>query len=153
LKSRRYLTLIRESQQWATHPPLTGRATDKATSLRSAVAAAERKVRNHLAAGLTDGHDEELHKARRAGKRARYAAELASPVLGGKIKKRIKRYQELQDILGDHQDGVVAADLLRRLAAATSKNPNENGFTYGLLFAQEQRRAEHSRQLARTWSS
>jgi hypothetical protein len=32
---------------------------------------------------------------------------------------------------------------------ATAARPNENGFSYGLLYEQEQRRAEHSRQLAR----
>jgi hypothetical protein len=58
----------------------------------------------------------------------------------------------LQDILGDHRDGMVAADLLRRLAAATAGDPTENGFTYGLLFAEEQRRAERSRQAARSWT-
>jgi CHAD domain-containing protein len=99
-----------------------------------------------------DDDDEELHKARKAGKRARYAVELASSVVGGKVKKRIKRYEELQDILGDYQDGVVAAALLRRLATATAQHGNENGFTYGLLYAHEQHRAEHSRQLARGWT-
>jgi hypothetical protein len=31
----------------------------------------------------------------------------------------------------DLQDGVVAADLLRRVAAGTAQHPDENGFTYG----------------------
>ena len=78
--------------------------------------------------------------------------ELAASVLGGKVKKRIKRYEQLQDILGDYQDGVVAAGLLRRLASGTAQHTNENGFTYGLLYEQEQRRAESSRELARAWT-
>jgi CHAD domain-containing protein len=61
-------------------------------------------------------------------------------VLGKKVKNTVKQYQELQDILGDLQDGVVAADLLRRIAAGTPEQPNENGFTYGLLYAQEMHR-------------
>lgn len=152
LDGPRYLTLLTESQRWATHPPLTGNAAGKTAALLKSVTSAERKVRKHLAAGLGDGGDEELHKARKAGKRARYAIELAAPLLGRKANKRIKRYKKLQDILGDHQDGVVAAALLRRLAAASAGNPQENGFTYGLLFAQEQQRAEHSRRLVRSWS-
>ncbi len=153
MNSGRYLNLLRDVQRWVTDPPFTDRAAaDTATALRAAVRSAERKVRKHLAAALAGDDDEELHKARKAGKRARYAAELAAPVLGGKVKKRIKRYEQLQDILGDYQDGVVAAALLRRLATGTVANTNENGFTYGLLYEQEQRRAEHSRQLARAWT-
>ena len=152
MNSRRYLALLREVQRWATTPPFTEFAADKATSLRQAVRAAERKVGKHLEAALAGDDDEELHKARKAGKRARYAAELASPVLGGKVKKRIKRYEQLQDILGDYQDGVIAAALLRGLASGTAARSNENGFTYGLLYAQEQHRAARSRDLARAWT-
>ena len=56
-------------------------------------------------------------------------------MLGKKTKNAVNQYKELQDILGDLQDGVVAADLLRRIAAGTAQHANENGFTYGLLYA------------------
>ena len=50
----------------------------------------------------------ELHKARKAGKRARYAAELGRPVLGKKkATNSVHRYRNLQDILGEHHDAVV----------------------------------------------
>ena len=71
---------------------------------------------------------------------------------GRKPRTPSKRYKELQDILGDLQDGVVAADLLRRVAAGTAQHPDENGFTYGLLYAQELGRAQNSRQQATTWA-
>ena len=68
-------------------------ATGKATKLQGPVQAAAKKVVKHLAAGLgTGGVDEELHKARKAGKRARYAAEPAHPVLGKQTKNSISRY-------------------------------------------------------------
>jgi len=152
MNGRRYLALLRESQRWATDPPFTDLAARNPGELKSAVRAAARKVTKHLAAGLgPGGDDEELHKARKAGKRARYAAELAHPVLGKKTRNSVKRYQDLQDILGDHQDGVVAADLLRRIAAGTAQYPDENGFTYGLLYAQELHHAQESRRLADAW--
>ena len=47
---------------------------------------------------------------------------------------------------------MVAADLLRRIAAGTAEYPDENGFTYGLLYAQELHRAQESRRLADTWA-
>ena len=124
LNGRRYLGLLRESARWVTDPPFTDLAAGRAVDLLVAVRAAAKKVTKHLAAGLgTPGDDQELHKARKAGKRARYAAELAHPVLGKKTQKAVKEYQDLQDILGEHQDGVVAADLLRRLGAGTAGAP------------------------------
>jgi CHAD domain-containing protein len=54
--------------------------------------------------------DEELHAVRKKVKRARYAAELAGR------KKRVKRAKALQDVLGEHQDAVVAGERLRALS-------------------------------------
>jgi len=153
MNGRRYLALLAESARWVTDPPFTDLADSKPSALRAQVKAAARKVKKHLTAGLgPGGDDEDLHKARKAGKRARYAAELAGPVLGKKTKNAVKHYQELQDILGDLQDGVVAADLLRRIAAGTPEEPNENGFTYGLLYAHEMHRSQESRRLAQSWA-
>jgi CHAD domain-containing protein len=154
MNGRRYLALLQESARWVADPPFTDLARQKPTALRGAVRASAKKVSKHLAAGLgPTGTDEELHKARKAGKRARYAAELAHPVLGRKAEKAVDQYKELQDILGDLQDGVVAAGLLRRIAAGTPQHADENGFTYGLLYAHELARAGDSRQQARAWAS
>ena len=113
----------------------------------------DREVTKHLSSGLVGDDGAELHKARKAGKRARYAAELGRPVLGKKkATNSVHRYQNLQDILGEHQDAVVAADLPRRMGAGTAGHPDENGFTYGLLYARELDRAEHSRRLAHHWA-
>ena len=153
MNGRRYLGLLQESARWVADPPFTDLAEQRPSALRKAVQSAAKKVKKHLAAGLgPTGTDEELHKARKAGKRARYAAELAHPVLGKKTKNAVDQYKQLQDILGDLQDGVVAADLLRRIAAGTAQHANENGFTYGLLYAQEQARAQDSRRQAATWA-
>jgi CHAD domain-containing protein len=58
----------------------------------------------------------ELHKLRIHGKRARYAAELAATTTGGAAKRFIKRAKALQDVLGEHQDAVVAEDAITDLA-------------------------------------
>ena len=60
----------------------------------------------------TDG---ELHEVRKAVKRARYAAELATALGLTGTGKYLKRAKHVQDVLGDHQDAVVAADVLREL--------------------------------------
>ncbi|HEY2354030.1 MAG TPA: CYTH and CHAD domain-containing protein [Gaiellaceae bacterium] len=71
-----------------------------------------RKLRKIAKALTKDPADDDLHVLRKAGKRTRYAAELAG---NSKLVKRAKR---LQDVLGEHQDAVVAGERLRVLAAA-----------------------------------
>jgi len=46
----------------------------------------------------------------------------------------------------------VVTDLLRRIVAGTPAHPDENGFTYGLLYARELRRAADTRQIAAGWA-
>lgn len=153
MRSHRYARLLQETARWAAEPPFTDLADMRPGSLRKAVDSAARKVRKHLRAGLRSGDEEELHKARKAGKRARYAAELAHSVLGKKVEKDIARYQRLQDILGEHQDSMVAAALVRRIAETTAEFPGENGFTFGVLHAAERERAERSRAKALAWAA
>ena len=52
-----------------------------------------------------------------------------------------KKAKGLQTLLGEHQDAVVAAGYLARLGAAAGANRNQNGFTYGVLMADELHRA------------
>jgi CHAD domain-containing protein len=93
-----------------------------------------------------DHVDVALHRARKAAKRARYAVELAAPVGRPKhAKKIIKRYKGIQDLLGEHQDAVVAAQLLRDHAARAAITPT---ITYGLLYAREEATAQRTRDIA-----
>jgi CHAD domain-containing protein len=108
------------------------------TSLRRAQRTVARRLKHANATG--DSHD--LHGARKAAKRARYAAEAAQPVIGRKAAtKQATKYQRLQDLLGEHQDSLLSAELLRRLAAKTDTTAGENGFAFGILHEREQRNA------------
>ena len=90
-----------------------------------------------------DPSDEELHAVRKKGKRARYAAELAGR------KKFVRRAKDLQDVLGEHQDGVVAAARLRRLVAGASP---EQALAVGRLVEREElRRAEARKAWPKAW--
>lgn len=88
-----------------------------------------------------------MHRARKAAKRARYAAELQTP-LDQRSKATVTRYKRIQRVLGDHQDGVVATGTLRRLALVAGTAPDENGFTFGLLYQREQENAADARRRA-----
>ena len=90
-----------------------------------------------------DDDVERLHRARKAEKRLRYAAELVEPA--DKRMRRIARNaKDLQTLLGEHQDAVVAAHFLSTISAA-SEGKNGSGFTYGVLVANELNRAARIR--------
>ncbi|MDQ6714671.1 MAG: CHAD domain-containing protein, partial [Actinomycetota bacterium] len=95
--------------------------------------AARRKVRRRLA-GATDAH--EVHQARKAAKRLRYAADLLEPH-DKTARRTAKRAKGVQTRLGEHQDLVVAAAFLRRQSAG----PVRSAFTYGLLVARVEQQA------------
>jgi CHAD domain-containing protein/adenylate cyclase class IV len=64
-----------------------------------------------------DPADDELHALRIRAKRARYAAELAAIGHGSKALSRyLDALKTLQDVVGEHQDAVVAEAKLRSLA-------------------------------------
>ena len=87
--------------------------------------------------------DEELHKVRKVGKRARYAAELAGR------KNFVKRAKKLQDVLGEHQDAVVAAGRLRELAAEAG--PGQALAAGRLVEREEERRADARAAWPKAW--
>lgn len=140
MRSDRYDALFRQIMQWRSSIPLTKRARKPAKASATYVRGAERKVRSRLA--RANGEVEALHAARKAGKRLRYAAELSAPALGRSADKTVKTFTKLQTQLGEHQDAMVSAAFLRRMAAQAGTDGGQNGFTYGLLLAEEKHRAE-----------
>jgi CHAD domain-containing protein len=154
LRTDRYVRLLEDVREWSAAPPLVRR--HNAPAVQRLARRARRKADKRLAQALAtpEGRrgDEALHRARKAAKRARYAVELTAPIRKRKSAKRIiKRYKALQDILGEHQDSVLAAELLRDLAARDGSAPGHNGFTYGLLYCREQQAARQTRRDAAKW--
>lgn len=116
------------------------------TALLRAVRAPHRKLAKAAAALGDDPTDEELHALRIRGKRLRYAAELAAPTVGGKrMRALIKATKEFQDILGDHQDTVVAEQELRRLIDEQDQPEVDVVFVAGRLVEREQARRARCR--------
>jgi CHAD domain-containing protein len=136
MDSERHLGMMAVLSRWRTEPPLQdGFGVDE---LRKRFKKARRKADRRLVAAVGDGQDVALHSARKAAKRARYAGELVGAVQP-QASRKVKAYKKVQSALGDHQDTVVARDVLRRMAAGTGSSQDHNGFTYGLLYAREQR--------------
>ena len=78
-------------------------------------------------------------------KRLRYAAELVEPV-DDEMKGIARDAKQLQTLLGEHQDAVVAAQFLGTISEAADGEAAEAAFTYGVLMANELRRAADIRQ-------
>jgi CHAD domain-containing protein len=117
--------------------------------LHEAVGRIEKTLAKRLAmATKKSSTDEQMHRARKAGKRVRYAAEAATEAGDPRADKIAKKIKQLQEILGEFQDSVVAAELLRRLASDASER-GEDSFTYGVLVAEERQRAAEARSRTR----
>jgi CHAD domain-containing protein len=156
LDSDRYLALLAAVDRLLADPPLTRRADGRARrELPAPVGRAHRRVAAHVkvADQLAPGkdRDREWHEARKASKRLRYAAEAAAPVLGKPANRLVKQVKQVQELLGDHQDAVVARPVLREIGIAAHLD-GENGFTYGLLH-QQQTDAErlHDGEISTAW--
>lgn len=150
MHDERYRTLTADLARWRERPAFTPEAAGPPTLLADYVGAAERKLAKRMQRAAGDNTpDELLHDARKAGKRARYAAEAAAPALGKNASQVAKRASRLQTLLGEHQDAVVATELLRRIADRVA-DEGKNAFTYGILVADQRRIAADSARQART---
>jgi CHAD domain-containing protein len=147
LNGQRYFGLLDAIDQWIADPPFTANADLGKRRAREWAERAQRKLDKRLrVVAANDDDPAGVHRARKAAKRARYAVELAAPVLPARVaKRRIKNLKKVQDALGEFQDSVVANETLLHLGIRDGTTQGENGFTYGLLYALEQRRAELSR--------
>ncbi len=144
MRSKRYLALLDELHAWSIDTPFTTRA-ESAKHLTRYVTKTRRKYRKRLriadALDATDpAKNAAMHRARKAAKRARYTADLAVPALGKHAHKaaaQAKKAKRLQTRLGARQDGLLAVRFLRRVGIAANANPDENGFTFGILLGRE----------------
>lgn len=116
-----------------------------AKRLRRAVRAVERAERG------SEARDLALHEARKKAKRLRYAAESAERALGPRAARYAARAKAVQETLGLHQDAVVARRALRDYGVRAHLS-GENGFTFGLLYGLELRRADEAeRAFEKAW--
>jgi CHAD domain-containing protein len=158
LDSERHMGLRAALDALVERPPLTKRAARPARKEVPALVARtarrlERAVQVATDPAVPDSQrDAAVHSARKAGKRLRYATEVAKPAVGKQAKKFAKALKGFQSALGEHQDTVVARGALRELGAMAN-SAGENGFSFGVLYGQDAARAEQiERDLPVLWS-
>ncbi|WP_328427667.1 CYTH and CHAD domain-containing protein [Streptomyces sp. NBC_00443] len=145
LDSHRYLALLDAMDGLLADPPLLKAAgKEPGDALPKAVRKDFGKVSALVerALELEPGSDRDvaIHEARKKTKRTRYAAEAAVPALGKPAKGLVKTMKSLQNLLGEHQDSVMARQTLSELSAV-AHTAGESAFTYGLLYGREEQRA------------
>ncbi|MFE0375970.1 CHAD domain-containing protein [Streptomyces inhibens] len=156
LDGPRYLSLLKTLHALLEAPPLRKAATRPAPEVvAQAVLKDYRRLARRMETALDtpagQARDEALHGARKAAKRTRYAAEAACPALGRPAKRFARWTKRVQQLLGDHQDSVVARGALRELATQ-AQHAGEGGFTFGLLYGREEARAaDRERELPGVW--
>lgn len=117
--------------------------SDEPADLVSLIARPLRKLRAAASTLDEQSPDEELHALRIKGKRLRYAAELAESTGGKPVRKLIKATKCLQDVLGEHQDAVVAEQQIRRMLG--KGRPAAEVFVAGRLVERERARQNAAR--------
>ena len=114
----RYVELLKRVVEAARSPQLAPIAAESAQlTLPPLVASLWRNVRGMVDDLRDHPSDEQLHKLRIRVKRCRYAAEAVAIVAGKAARNFARAAADVQEVLGEHQDAVVAAQWLRDHAA------------------------------------
>lgn len=142
LGSARYARLLGDLDALAQADPpsdMRTRSAERAAqrALRADVRLARRALRAARPKARATDPDVALHEARKKAKRLHYSAESAGVVLGRPADELAEAAHGVQDLLGEHQDSVVARRYLLRLAQE-ARAAGDDTFTLGLLHAREQ---------------
>jgi CHAD domain-containing protein len=124
-------------------PALTEAAAAPASDvLADVVRKPWRHLRNAVEALDDPAPDEALHDVRKRAKRCRYAAEAVAGVVGKPAREFAKAVAEVQEVLGEHQDAVVAREWLGKTAADL---PAAAAYAAGMLAGMEITAASQAR--------
>jgi CHAD domain-containing protein len=143
LRSSNYTELLDRLVDAAHHPALLPEADGLAeTVLPPLVDRPWKHLRKTVEELDSDPPDEALHEVRIRAKHCRYAAETVAPVVGKPARAFASAIEDLQDVLGEHQDAVVAEQWLREVA---SESEGAETFVAGQLASLERLDIERTR--------
>jgi CHAD domain-containing protein len=129
LQGERYRDLLNALRGAIEHPSLgTAGGTPCRRALPPLADAAWRRLKKCARALRSGDADAAFHEVRKRAKRARYTAEMVAPVLSGAAAKGVRRFirgaTRVQDVLGDHQDAIVAGHEVSGLLRRRSEGPD-----------------------------
>jgi CHAD domain-containing protein len=145
MRSSRYLCLLDALVTLAGHTPLAIETTPTAPAAAHVAACVAGRPWRRLARAVAvlpaNPPDDALHRVRILAKRCRYSAEAVGPLVGPPAARFAAAVADVQTVLGDHQDTVVAEAWLRE---AARDNPAA-GVAAGELIAHERTQRERLR--------
>lgn len=139
LNSPRYLDLIRNLVH-AAHEPAVVISPVRLVDIAAVEFTKLRKAMRKLGSSPSDP---ELHRIRIKTKRARYAAELAETCTGKAATQYIAQAKRFQDLLGVHQDAVLAEQHIREFTAQSASV--RAAFVAGRMVERQRQRRESAR--------
>jgi CHAD domain-containing protein len=146
LDSPRYTELLGAFEQIVTAPPV---ATSD-VSLQQVARREFRKLERQMKALGAAPSNDALHRTRIQAKRLRYATELSSELIGKDARRIVDAAKKFQDVVGAHQDAVVAEARLRTAVRRT--RGVGSGIAAGRLIERERaRRVEARNSLPDAW--
>ncbi len=158
LRERRYQRLLETLVKWAAQPPLRAAVPADPAAPRPAAADDQvtariarrpwKRLQRAVAALGENPPDAQLHAVRILAKRSRYAAEAVAALYGRGASRFAGRIADVQTVLGDHQDTVVAEDWLR---AAAGADPDARLAAGQLIAVERVRRAQLRAQWPAAW--
>jgi CHAD domain-containing protein len=144
LDGERYLVLLERLVDAAWSPRCTADGDKPAADVFPDLVRKDwKRLARLVAVAQTTGADHDFHEVRIAAKRLRYAGEAVTPTFGKVASRLAAQAERVQEVLGEHQDAVIAQEALRTLAR--SSGGRSVGFTLGLLHQQEEARARAAR--------
>jgi CHAD domain-containing protein len=137
LRSSRYLVLLERLVDAAWEPMTAPAAEAPAADVLPALVskAWSRLERRASRLSQPDATDHDWHQARIKAKAVRYSCDAVTPAFGKPARALAKRAEAVQEVLGEHQDAVVAADALR--AMAVTRGAGSTAFTLGVLHTRQ----------------
>ena len=139
LRSPRYMELVEALTRAMRSLPVV--ASDQ--TLSHIAARQFRKLRKAMKQIRRSPTDSELHRIRIRTKRARYASELAETSAGKSAARFVEQARKFQDLLGIHQDAVLAEDYIRAFVERTKGL--RTAFVAGRMVERQRQRREAAR--------
>jgi len=139
LESPRYADVLAALEQLVEAPPVATSEVSLSDVARKAFRRLQRQIKQLGPAPSND----ELHRTRIQAKRLRYATELAGQLLGKDGRELVASAKKFQDVVGAHQDAVVAETQIRE--AARRARGVGSGVAAGRLIERERARRSDAR--------
>jgi inorganic triphosphatase YgiF len=153
LRCERYVVLLERLVDAAWEPMTTPEAEAPIMEVMPALVRASWEQLDEDAGRLKkrSATDHDWHEVRIDAKQLRYVCESVEPMFGKPARQLARCAEDVQEVLGEHQDAVIAADILHSMA--TARGAGSISFTLGLLHSRQTEAAAAARDdFQRVWA-